>query len=176
MAAHTAYPGGNVLVKAVECASPLTCRIYKGHESPLLGYVAKDGARLGSGEPAPMLGIEGRCADGCDTALAQIIVPYTGNAPPVVSSGYTEADGGMYWDIIIDDAAWHIAGNRQLLVSGGQITQIGEGRAVESDGLLAAVGEKNGRVVYAMALDASYLDYNGKTLFRYERSANYEII
>ena len=172
--ACTDYPGGNALVQAVECTSPLNCRLYKGHKEPLLGYVAKNGARLGSGEPAPMLGIEGYCEEGYDVTLAQIIVPFTGSAPPEVSADFRETGGNMYWDIRIGETKWHIAGNRQVLAGDGQITQIGEGQGLETDGLLAVVGGDARGVMYGMAVDAGYLSYDGEALFEYGETGNYE--
>jgi len=172
--AYTAHDDGNVLVRAVECSAPLTCKIYCGHEQPLLGYVSRNGARLGSGEPAPMLGIEGR-GGSADTVLAQAIVPFTGKTPPEMTSSYTDMGASLYWDITIGDTAWHIGANRPLLTGGGQKTQIGEYTALTSDGFIAAVGERNGEIFYGTAVNASYLAYNGNVLFDKPLPGNYEV-
>jgi len=174
--AYTAYPDGNVFVRAVECGGSLRCRLYEGHENPLLGYVAKSGARLGGGEPAPMLGIEGKCEDGYSAVLAQVIVPFTGAEPPQIKSSYEERGGAMYWDIEIDGAVWRIAANKQVLTSGGQFAQAGEGRAVESDGFIAVTGERAGKPFYAMAVDASYVKLNGETLLSRGCAGDYEVL
>jgi len=172
--AYTDYTDGNVLVRAVECTAPLTCKIYCGHEKPLLGYISKNGARLGSGEPAPMLGIEGT-GSVSETVLAQAIVPFNGKSTPKVESVYTDMGASLYWDIIIGDTAWHIGANRQLLTGGGEKTQVGEYTKLTSDGFIAAVGERNGAVFYGTAVNASYLAYGGKVLIDKPQTGDYEI-
>ena len=174
--ARTTFGAGDVSIRAVECGTPLSCKIYCGHESPLLGYVAKDGSRLDGGVPAPMLGIEGSASDGRETVLAQIIVPYAIKTPPAISTECRQTDGAIYFKLNIGEISWHVALSRPLFSGEALAAPVGECEKIRCDGLIAAVGEIGGSVFYTFAANARRLFYDGAELIKRGRFGNYELI
>jgi hypothetical protein len=172
--AHTQYDGSNLRIEAVECGTPLECKIYCGHTAPLLGYIARDGLRLGGGEAAPMLAIEGRCERGQDVALAQLLIPYSGVSPPSNACAFCAENGNYYWHIELENEAWHIVINERAMRGAGLTTQIEACGPFQCDGAAAAVRVQNEAVTYAMVLHGRTLRMDGEAYIHEATFGDYE--
>lgn len=167
--AWTGGDGDNLLIQKIGGNCELAMAVHEGEKDPLLGWlpgareVRVAGAQAGphSYVPAPLLAMEAR-SDTQWTEIATLLMPFRGDAPPPVTiEPLPRRRGGAYglrfgWLDGTEDLVFCTPGLRTAIDAEGPVW---------SDGSLAVVSRREGRVASAFLFGGMVLDFEGRRLF-----------
>lgn len=96
----------------------------------MLGFIAKNGQRLGSGAPAPMLSVEGTAQGFINPVkLVTVLAPYEGSCVPQVSADCEESGNIIRLRVTVDGETYHMAIDASLLrdsnLKGAAVGEVG---------------------------------------------------
>ena len=163
---NAAWTGGapdNVLVRLVQASGTVKSALHAGERKPILGWLP-----LGHGpewKPAPHLVMAGEVKGGYASQVT-LVVPFKGARPPAIAiQPVKQAAAGVHaFELKFRDGTTDV-----VMATANLHRMIGDSGPVSTDGSLAFVRVRKGRVVRAMLNRGTWLDYQGQSVIRRRR-------